>query len=99
MKERFGEQLLRTDLVAFSFITNKMSSPWRAGANEATVISFEHDVKVEGRELKAGSYALFMAVGTDSVMLIFSKQTEAWGSFYYKPEDDMLRVTVKILEA
>lgn len=79
----------------FSFITNRPTSPWRAGANEATVISFEHDVKVEGKDLKAGSYALFMAMGTDSVLLIFSRLTEAWGSFYYREEDDVLRVKVK----
>ncbi len=79
----------------FSFLTNTMTNPWRAGANQATVISFEHDVKVEGKDLKAGSYALFMAVSPDSVTIIFSRQTEAWGSFYYNPEYDVLRVRVK----
>jgi hypothetical protein len=79
----------------FSFITNNMTSPWRAGANEATLINFEHDVKVEGQDLKAGWYALFMAMGTDSVTLIFSKQTDSWGSFYYKQSEDVLRVKVK----
>ena len=78
-----------------SFITNRNTAPWRAGANEATVITFEHDVKVEGKDLKAGSYALFMAMGADNVTLIFSKETDAWGSFYYKEEDDVLRVNVK----
>lgn len=78
-----------------NFITNKPTSPWRAGANEATVITFEHDVKVEGKDIKAGSYALFMAMGLDNVTLIFSRQSEAWGSFYYKEEDDVLRVDVK----
>lgn len=79
----------------FNFITNKPTSPWRAGANEATVISFEHDVKVEGKELMAGAYALFMAMGPDTVTIIFSKQTEAWGTFYYREEDDVLRVKVR----
>jgi hypothetical protein len=32
------------------------AAPWRAGANENTVITFSHDVKIEGRDLKAGSY-------------------------------------------
>lgn len=81
----------------FNFITNAMSSPWRAGANEATIISFEHDVKVEGKELKAGTYAIFMAMDTANVTVIFSKQSDAWGSFYYKPEDDVLRIYVKPL--
>lgn len=78
-----------------NFITNKNNSPWRAGANEATTISFEHDVKIEGKDLKAGTYALFMAVDADNATLIFSKQTDAWGSFYYKEEDDVVRVNVK----
>ena len=78
-----------------SFITGKNTSPWRAGANEATLISFEHDVKVEGQPLKAGTYALFMAMGADNVTLIFSKETDAWGSFNYTDKDDVLRVNVK----
>jgi Protein of unknown function (DUF2911) len=78
-----------------SFVSGKNDAPWRAGANEATVITFEHDVKVEGKDLKAGSYALFMAMGATDVTLIFSKQTEAWGTFYYKEADDVLRVNVK----
>jgi tetratricopeptide (TPR) repeat protein len=78
-----------------NFSTNKNTSPWRAGANENTIIMFEHDVKIEGQRLKAGSYGLFMAMGTDNVTLIFSKQTDAWGSFYYDEKYDALRVNVK----
>jgi len=78
-----------------SFITNKNTSPWRAGANENTIITFEHDVKVEGKNLKAGTYGLFMAIWPDSVTIIFSNQSDAWGSFYYEDRNDALRVTVK----
>jgi hypothetical protein len=78
-----------------NLVTNKGESPWRAGANEATTITFEHDVKVEGKDIKAGTYALFMAINPNVVTVIFSKQANAWGSFYYKPEDDVLRVNVK----
>jgi hypothetical protein len=78
-----------------NFITNSGTSPWRAGANENTTITFEHDVKVEGKNLKAGTYGLSMAVWPDSVTIIFSNQTEAWGSFYYEAKNDALRVTVK----
>ncbi len=76
-------------------VSGKNDAPWRVGANEATTITFEHDVKVEGKDIKAGTYALFMAMGADNVTLIFSTQSEAWGSFSYKPEDDVLRVDVK----
>ena len=78
-----------------NFTTNTNVSPWRAGANENTTISFEHDVKVEGKNIKAGTYGLSMAMWPDSVMLIFSTQTNAWGSFYYDEKYDALRVVVK----
>jgi len=78
-----------------SFITNKNTAPWRAGANENTTITFEHDVKVEGQAIKAGTYGLHMALGADNVVLIFSNQVDAWGSFYYEEKYDVLRVNVK----
>jgi tetratricopeptide (TPR) repeat protein len=75
--------------------TNKNTQPWRAGANENTTITFEHDVKVEGKNLRAGTYGLFMAVWPDSAVIIFSNQNYSWGSFYYEDKYDVLRVTVK----
>jgi Protein of unknown function (DUF2911) len=78
-----------------NFITSKPTSPWRAGANENTTITFEHDVKVEGKDIKAGTYGLHMALGADKVTLIFSSQSDAWGSFYYEEKNDVLRVDVK----
>ena len=93
----FGDgKLVTYGFSTTNFITNSNTSPWRAGANEATTISFEHDVKVEGKDIKAGTYALFMAMGADKATLIFSKESEAWGSFYYKEEDDVLRVDVPV---
>ena len=75
--------------------TNKNDMPWRAGANETTMITFEHDVKVEGQPIKAGTYGLYMAVYADKVTLIFSKQADGWGSFFYEEKNDVLRVDVK----
>lgn len=76
------------------FGTSKQA-PWRAGANENTTISFSTDVSVEGRPLPAGRYALFMAVYADSVTVILSKNTSSWGSYFYDPAEDALRVTVR----
>ncbi|HEY6504707.1 MAG TPA: DUF2911 domain-containing protein [Chitinophagaceae bacterium] len=78
-----------------NFITNKNNSPWRAGANDNTTISFEHDVKVEGKNVKAGTYGLHFAIWPDSALLILSNQSDAWGSFYYEDKYDALRVTLK----
>lgn len=67
---------------------------WRAGANENTTISFTDDVKVEGRELPAGSYGLHMIPTAGQWTVIFSKNATSWGSFFYRQDEDALRVTV-----
>ena len=76
------------------FGTSK-AAPWRAGANENTTITLSTDVKVEGQQLKAGTYGFFVAMGTGDAVLIFSNNTTSWGSFFYDPKDDALTVTVK----
>jgi hypothetical protein len=70
-------------------------SPWRAGANENTVFTVSHDVMVEGKKLAAGSYGLHMAPQPNEWTIIFSKNSTSWGSFFYDPAEDALRVTVK----
>jgi tetratricopeptide (TPR) repeat protein len=70
-------------------------SPWRAGANENTTISFTDDVKINGNTLKAGTYGLHIIVTEEDWVIIFSKTSTAWGSFFYDPKDDALRVNVK----
>lgn len=71
------------------------STPWRAGANESTTVTISHDVKVEGKDLKAGTYALFLKLEKDGPwMWIFSNHSKGWGSYQYDPKDDALRVTV-----
>lgn len=74
---------------------NGKPSPWRAGANENTTISFSTDVMIEGKRLPAGNYGFFIAYQPAECTLIFSKATTSWGSYFYDPAEDALRVTVK----
>lgn len=67
-------------------------SPWRAGANESTTISFSTDVTINGKSLNAGTYGFFIAVYPDSSLLIFNKNTKGWGSYFYDSTQDVLRV-------
>lgn len=69
--------------------------PWRAGANENTVFTVSHDVKIEGQPLPAGRYGLHMMAGPEEWTVIFSKNADSWGSYYYDPAEDALRVNVK----
>ena len=74
---------------------NNAKGPWRAGANENTVFSVSHDVKIEGKPLAAGSYGLHMLAGESEWTIIFSKNSTSWGSFTYNQGEDALRVNVK----
>lgn len=79
----------------FGISTDDNPSPWRAGANENTTIRFSHDVKVQGKNLKAGKYGLHIIPREHkSWILIFSNNSSAWGSYYYRPEEDALRVEI-----
>lgn len=75
------------------------AAPWRAGANENTIIEFSTDVKIEGQPLAAGKYGFFIAYDPNECTLIFSKNASSWGSFFYKADEDVLRVKVKPVPA
>lgn len=81
------------------FGTSK-AAPWRAGADENTTISFSDDVTVDGKKIKAGTYALFMEVKENNqATLILSSNSTSWGSFFYDPSEDALRVPITTDEA
>jgi len=69
--------------------------PWRAGANMNTTFAVTHDVQVEGKPLPAGTYGLHMIPGEAEWTVIFSRNSNSWGSYWYDPKEDALRVTVK----
>jgi len=66
---------------------------WRAGANEATIFETDKDIKVEGKELKAGKYSLFAVPTKGEWTMIFNKQTGQWGTQYDEAQDE-IRVKV-----
>ena len=78
---------------------NTKTAPWRAGANENTTIEFSTDVKIEGQTLAAGKYGFFIAYDPGETTLIFSRNSSSWGSFFYNPAEDALRVKVKPVPA
>lgn len=68
---------------------------WRAGANENTTISFSDNVKINGIDLPAGKYGFHIIPTESEWTIIFSKDNAAWGSFFYNPDHDALRIKVK----
>ena len=71
---------------------------WRTGANKSTSITLSAPVKIEGKDLAAGTYALFTIPGENEWTIIINKSIE-WGAFSYKEADDVLRVKVKPAKA
>ncbi|MEM6733568.1 MAG: DUF2911 domain-containing protein, partial [Myxococcota bacterium] len=67
---------------------------WRAGADEATAVTFSKAVKINGKALPAGSYAFFAIPNKDKWTLVFNSQAEQWGAYSYDSSKDVLRVDV-----
>jgi len=68
--------------------------PWRAGANECTTFEVSSDVQIEGEDLPAGKYGLFMIVRDGLWTVIFNSDHEQWGSRGYDQSKDVLQVEV-----
>lgn len=71
---------------------------WRTGANETTSIDVSDDVKLEGKPLAKGKYALF-TIPNEKTWTIIINKTIKWGAFSYKPDEDVLRVNVPAKKA
>ena len=86
-------------LVSYGLAPNPFGNgnpmPWRMGANENTTISISHDAKINGKPLSAGKYSLHAIVQDYEWTIIFNNDVDAWGSFFYEPGNDELRVKAK----
>jgi len=52
---------------------------WRAGANEATIFETDKAIKVEGKELPAGKYSLYVLPTETEWTIIFNAHVGQWG--------------------
>jgi hypothetical protein len=69
--------------------------PWRLGANEATTMITQKDIKLGDADVPAGAYTLFMLPAADgSAKLIINKQIGQWGT-QYDQKQDLARVDMK----
>ncbi|MCB9342175.1 MAG: DUF2911 domain-containing protein [Lewinellaceae bacterium] len=75
------------------------SAPWRAGANENTTLTLNHEAKICGTMVPAGTYGLFLVINEDnSGEVILSKDHRSWGSFFYDPKQDQMRAKIQTRE-
>lgn len=69
---------------------------WRAGANKATVMSFDSPVSLGEKEIPAGSYSVFILPEKKEWTFILNRKTELWGTGDYDRSHDALRVTAEV---
>ena len=60
---------------------------WRAGANEATALKTDADLKLGDLNVPKGSYTLWVLPQADGWTLIVNKQTGQWGTDYNAGQD------------
>lgn len=69
---------------------------WRTGANGTSKITFSSDVKLEGKDVKAGTYGLFTIPGKNTWDVMLSKDLNLGANVgAYKTENEVVRVQVK----
>jgi hypothetical protein len=65
---------------------------WRTGANEAAEITFYKDVTFGGKAVIAGTYTLFTIPGESEWTFILSSARNVWGAYFYKENEDVVKV-------
>jgi acetamidase/formamidase len=75
-------------------------SVWHPGADKATVVRFSHPVLLDGKELAAGEYTLWLIARARAPWtIIFSRSPYAWHRPYPGVEHDALRLEVQPQQA
>lgn len=67
---------------------------WRTGANPATTLKTDANLKIGTATVPAGTYTLYTLPSPDTWKLIVNKQTGQWGTEYHQ-DRDLARVDMK----
>ncbi len=67
---------------------------WRTGANEATTIETDGDIRIEGMPLPKGRYSIFTVPNENNWEIRFNSEPDQWGAYRYDDSKDVLRVDV-----
>lgn len=69
---------------------------WRTGANEAAELTLYTDMKLGKTTVKAGTYTFYVIPGETEWTAIISTDLNVWGSYFYKKENDVARLSVPV---
>jgi hypothetical protein len=71
---------------------------WRTGANEAAELTLYTDMMMGKTKVKAGTYTFYVIPGAKEWTAIINTDLNVWGSYFYKEENDVARITVPVTE-
>ena len=69
---------------------------WRAGANSCTKISFGQNVIFGGKELKAGTYGLYIIPQPNQWQVVLNKDFQSWGAFSFDEKLNVLETVIPV---
>jgi hypothetical protein len=69
---------------------------WRAGANEATKITFGQEVLFGGQKVKKGTYALYVVPQEKEWKIILNRGVNNWGAYTYDAKEDVATTIVPV---
>ncbi|HEV2149347.1 MAG TPA: DUF2911 domain-containing protein [Longimicrobiaceae bacterium] len=68
---------------------------WRTGANAATTLVTEADLRIGDTEVPKGTYTLYTLPTAEGWHLIVNRQTGQWGT-QYDPAQDLARIPMRV---
>jgi hypothetical protein len=74
----------------------KYDEVWRLGANETTEMKVYQDIKIGGKTLVKGTYAVFAIPTVNEWTIIFNSDLDEWGHYSYMEGHDVLRVKAAV---
>ncbi len=72
---------------------------WRLGADYQTVIDLQNEYVINGDTIPEGKYALYAIPNQDSWTLFFNQDTEGWGQYTYKAENNVYEFSFPVEKA
>jgi hypothetical protein len=72
---------------------------WRTGADRSTTLTLSGPLKVDGKEVPAGTYGLYTLPGKAGWTFVISNQSQLFDVKGYEQSQDELRVTARVEEA
>lgn len=69
---------------------------WRTGANEAAELTLYVDMRLGDTKVPAGTYTFYLIPGEKEWVAIINTDLNVWGSYFYKKENDVARLSVPV---